>query len=68
MQQHPEVRHIRVEDGPGLPLGRSFAVKLWPTFVFLRGGKMTKRLVRPAAAQLAEAMKAHHAGDEDKSR
>ncbi|MDF2467590.1 MAG: putative thioredoxin-disulfide reductase [Ramlibacter sp.] len=44
---HPNVRHIKVEDGPGQPLGRSFGVKLWPTLVFLRGGKETARLVRP---------------------
>src|SRR5687767_13922997 len=28
---HPSVRHIKVEDGSGQPIGRSFAVKLWPT-------------------------------------
>ena len=33
---HPEVRHLKVEDGPGRPLGRSFRVKLWPTLVFLQ--------------------------------
>ena len=41
------MRHLKVEDGPGRPLGRSFGVKLWPTFVFLRDGKETARLVRP---------------------
>lgn len=45
---HPGVRHIRVEDGRGRPLGRSFGVKLWPTLVFLRQGKEVARLVRPA--------------------
>lgn len=44
---HPGVRHIKVEDGPGRPLGRSFRVKLWPTLVFLRDGKEIARLVRP---------------------
>ncbi|RZI44685.1 thioredoxin [Herbaspirillum sp. HC18] len=44
---HPGVRHIKVEDGPGRPLGRSFRVKLWPTLVFLRDGKEVARLVRP---------------------
>jgi len=43
----PGVRHIKVEDGPGLPLGRSFGVKLWPTFVFLADGREVARLVRP---------------------
>jgi thioredoxin 1 len=44
---HPQVRHIKVEDGKGRPLGRSFRVRLWPTLVFLRDGKETARLVRP---------------------
>jgi thioredoxin len=44
---HPQVRHLKVEDGSGLPLGRSFGVKLWPTLVFLRDGKEATRLVRP---------------------
>lgn len=42
------VRHIKVEDGRGRPLGRSFKVKLWPTLVVLRGGEELVRLVRPA--------------------
>ena len=29
------VRHIKIEDGKGRPLGRSFRVKLWPTLVYL---------------------------------
>ena len=44
---YPEVTHIKVEDGRGRPLGRSFGVKLWPTFVFLKGGREVARLVRP---------------------
>ena len=47
MAQHPEVRHVRVEDGPGRRLGRQFGVKLWPTLVFLRDGQEVCRLVRP---------------------
>ena len=50
LARHPEVRHVRVEDGPGKPLGRSFRVKLWPTLVFLRNGKEIARLVRPRDA------------------
>jgi thioredoxin 1 len=42
-----QVRHIKVEDGPGRPLGRSFRVKLWPTLVFLRDGQEVARVVRP---------------------
>ena len=47
----PAVRHLKVEDGKGRPLGRSFGVKLWPTLVFLRDGREVARLVRPPAAQ-----------------
>lgn len=45
---HPLVRHIRIEDGPGRRLGRSFRVKLWPTLVFLRRGVEVARVVRPS--------------------
>jgi len=51
----PGVRHLRVEDGPGRPLGRSFGVKLWPTLVFLHDGKESERLVRPHDAGAIEA-------------
>lgn len=51
---HRGVRHIRVEDGPGRRLGRSFRVKLWPTLVFLRQGSEVVRLVRPADAAVIE--------------
>jgi thioredoxin 1 len=44
---HRWVRHVKVEDGSGQPLGRSFGVKLWPTLVFLVEGQEVARLVRP---------------------
>jgi thioredoxin 1 len=44
---HPRIRHIKIADGSGRRLGRSFRVKLWPTLVFLSLGKETSRLVRP---------------------
>lgn len=47
---HPGVRHVKVEDGSGRPLGRSYGVKLWPTLVFLRDGREVTRLVRPQDA------------------
>ena len=47
LEKHPGVRHIKVADGSGRRLGRSFTVKLWPTLVFLRDGKEMARLVRP---------------------
>jgi thioredoxin 1 len=51
LASHPAVRHLKVEDGPGRPLGRSFRVKLWPTLDFLRDGKEVERLVRPRDAR-----------------
>lgn len=44
---HPGIAHLKVEDGPGRPLGRSYRVKLWPTLIFLRDGGEVARLVRP---------------------
>jgi thioredoxin 1 len=52
---HPDVRHIRIEDGSGRPLGRSFGVKLWPTLVFLRDGQERARAVRPRSVDAIEA-------------
>jgi thioredoxin 1 len=46
------VRHIKVEDGKGKPLGRSFRVKLWPTLVFLRDGAVVTQLVRPTVEEV----------------
>lgn len=42
-----ELRHLKIEDGPGRPLGRSFRVKLWPTLVLVRDGEEVARVVRP---------------------
>jgi thioredoxin 1 len=47
MDRHPSLRHVKVEDGPGRRLGRSFSVKLWPTLIFMRDGQEIARLVRP---------------------
>ncbi|KRD49181.1 thioredoxin [Acidovorax sp. Root275] len=46
-----DVAHIKVEDGPGQRLGRTFGIKLWPTLVFLKDGKEVARLVRPQTLQ-----------------
>lgn len=52
------ITHVKVEDGPRRPLGRSFGVKLWPTLVFLHDGQEVARLVRPQAAQeIAQALR-----------
>lgn len=56
---HSQLRHIKIEDGPGRRLGRSFRIKLWPTLVFMRDGNEITRLVRPErTAEIAEAMTA----------
>ncbi len=47
---YPGLRHIKIEDGKGRPLGRSFRVTLWPTLIFLNDGKEVTRLVRPQDA------------------
>ena len=51
---HREVRHLRIEDGRGRRLGRSFGVKLWPTLIFLSDGREAERLVRPAGSEAIE--------------
>ena len=51
LSQHPGLLHIKVEDGPGRPLGRAFKVKLWPTLVVLQGGQEIARVVRPGSQQ-----------------
>ena len=59
LAQHPAVRHLRIEDGPGRRLGRSFRVKLWPTLVFLQRGVEVARLVRPTDVREIEQALAH---------
>ncbi|WP_425486404.1 thioredoxin family protein [Aromatoleum diolicum] len=54
LAKHSNVRHLRIEDGPGRRLGRSFRVKLWPTLVFLRQGVEVERLVRPSDSSTIE--------------
>ncbi len=51
---HADVRHLKIEDGPGRPLGRSFGIKLWPTQVVLRDGTEVARVVRPTHAEQIE--------------
>jgi thioredoxin 1 len=58
LAEHPAVRHVRVEDGPGRRLGRSFRVKLWPNLVFLKDGTVVRQLARPSARELRDAFQA----------
>jgi thioredoxin 1 len=54
---HPGVRHLKIADGSGRRLGRSFGVKLWPTLVFLKNGQEAARLVRPRdASEITKAL------------
>lgn len=58
MLAYPDLAHIKIEDGPGRRLGRTYRVKLWPTLIFLRDGQEVERLVRPAAeADVAAALR-----------
>jgi thioredoxin 1 len=52
LKDRPNVSHLRIADGRGKPLGRSFRVKLWPTFVFLDDGAEIAKLVRPTEEEL----------------
>lgn len=45
--EHSGLRHIKIYDGKGKPLGRAFKVKLWPTLIRLHDGTEVARLVRP---------------------
>ena len=65
LSEFPGVRHVKVGDGPGKPLGRSFRVKLWPTLVFLKDGSEVARAVRPEEAdEILEGLRAA-VGDDD---
>jgi thioredoxin 1 len=55
--RYANVAHIKVEDGKGRLLGRSFRVTLWPTLIFMRDGQEVARLVRPGdSAAIARAL------------
>jgi thioredoxin 1 len=58
LDHYPQVRHVRVEDGEGKPLGRSFNVKLWPTLVFLRDGKVLMQISRPDRKEVEKGLRA----------
>lgn len=50
LESRPALTHLKIEDGSGRRLGRSFRVKLWPTLVLLREGQEVARVVRPTTA------------------
>jgi thioredoxin 1 len=49
-----ELHHVKVEDGPGRPLGRAYRVRLWPTLILLRDGMEVGRVVRPASGEVLD--------------
>jgi thioredoxin 1 len=63
LSEHPEIRHLKIEDGPGKPLGRSFLVKLWPTLIFLRDGVPITLLVRPEDDEIRQGFEVLIAAD-----
>jgi len=54
LSHYPHIRHIKIEDGKGRPLGRSFRVTLWPTLIFLSDGQELIRVIRPKSSTLIE--------------
>jgi len=62
LQAHPQLVHLRIEDGPGRALGRSFKVKLWPTLVLTVRGQEVARVVRPTHLEQVQALLSHLPG------
>jgi thioredoxin 1 len=60
--RNPEIQHVKIEDGPGQALGRSFGVRIWPNFVFLREGVVVRQVARPSHQDIDEAFRALQAG------
>ena len=58
LRESAQVRHLKVEDGPRRPLGRSFRVRLWPNFVLLKDGEVVRQVARPSAQELKDAFAA----------
>jgi thioredoxin len=56
LEDYPDVQHIKIEDGPGRPLGRSFRVKLWPTLVFMKDGQVLRQVSRPEVDEVREGL------------
>ena len=63
--QFPEVRHIKIYDGSGQPLGRSFRVKLWPNLVFMEAGTVRLQIARPGREEILDGFLAIARPDSD---
>ena len=55
LKRHPDVHHVRIEDGKGRRLGRTFAVKLWPALIFMKDGQEVARVLRPTTQREVDA-------------
>jgi thioredoxin 1 len=63
LSESKRLNHIKVEDGPGRPLGRSFRVKLWPTLIFLHEGvEVTRWRSSRAPTTCREGAQGEHMG------
>jgi len=60
----PPLRHLKIEDGKGQPLGRSFGVRQWPTMILLIDGVEIARLTRPGSVKAIAEMLAPLAATE----
>ena len=58
LNKRPHIAHLRIADGRGKPLGRSFRVKLWPTLVLLQEGQVIAQFVRPTDEEVRRAFDA----------
>ena len=58
LAKYSSVTHIKVEDGKGKPLGRSFRVKLWPNLVFLVDGRVVQQSARPDVDEVRRGLEA----------
>lgn len=56
LHDRPEIHHVKIEDGSGRALGRSFRVTLWPTLVFLFDGQVQHVVARPDRQQAREGL------------
>ncbi|PCI69091.1 MAG: thiol reductase thioredoxin [Piscirickettsiaceae bacterium] len=58
-KNHPDLPHIKIYDGKGKKLGRTFKVKLWPTLILLRDGIEVTRVIRPTQADEVQQLLVH---------
>lgn len=62
LREYPALPHLKIEDGPGRRLGRSYRIKLWPSLLLIKDGQELERLVRPTTEGEISAALARLAG------